>query len=199
MSSTENSPFELSEQDQADLDSMYAEPDAEKPPYRTVLEAWKILLFDAVNTEGKKRVTPGWASRVTSLYKQLKLQEMNVFRDIYFAKINELRDALVEIIDGADDEALKVTSPAEDVERNSPLYRAVVFAWQTAILKWELAWDCEAEDAHVEIATISEVHRMFFGENGVTGHLDAIGFQFTEDDGAELTAHLDALKAESGE
>lgn len=191
-------PLEMTEQDVADLEALHNEPAAEKPPYRPVLKTWQVLLTEAVTTESTQRVTAGWATRITAMYKELLYKDMEKFRDEFFEKIRTLLRALVEEIE-SDNECLKVEDQAADVAENSVHYKNLIFRWQSAILGWEQGWHCTDEDSHIEIATISEVHRMFFGEQGITSHLDGIGFHFTEDDQKALAAHLESLKEASGE
>jgi hypothetical protein len=54
------------------------------------------------------------------------------------------------------------------------------------VLGWELDWDCTDSAAGAELAAISEVHTMFFGDVGLTSLLDQISFEFTD-------MHRDAL------
>lgn len=182
--------LEMTEQDKADLEALNAEP----PQFHPILEVWQEVLRPAAS-EALKRVTPGWASTITSKHPAIKLQEMNTFRDIYFGKIEELRAILEYEID-SDPKCLQAIDAAEDREENSVHYHNLIVNWQLAIQQWEIDWDCTSVDAHLQLAAFSEVHNMFLGGGGLLAHLELIGFQFTEDDQIELAAALQAHRGE---
>ena len=69
-----------------------------------------------------------------------------------------------------------------------------MFSWQKVILSWELDWDCTSPSAAVEIASIIEVHKMFFGDTGMVTLLDQINLEFTEDMQQQLMVELEELK-----
>lgn len=165
--------------------------------YHTILEVWREVLKPA-QTERLKQITPQWANRICNGYREMNFDDMPAFRDRYFGKIGELEDILLGEIE-SDDECLNVTSPEEDVEANSHHYLNVLTNWQKLFLTWELEWSCDDPVASVELAAISEVHRMFFDQNGLTSLLDQIKFQFTDDDRYLLAAELEDLRTASTE
>lgn len=160
--------------------------------YHAILKVWRELLRPAEDVR-KERVQPAWASRICSTYPQMVFSDMTVYRDLYFDRVDILRDVLVLEI-GTDDECLKVSTPEEDVEQNSQHYRNLLRDWQLKILGWEMDWDCEDKDAAADLASLAEVHKMFFSQQGVTAYLDNIGFQYTEADQAELSKELEEYK-----
>lgn len=191
---TDNTDSLLTEQDIADLESMHAEPSAPDPSYHTLLEVWQQVLAPAAE-EATKQVTPTWAARMCGEYKQLQIQEMNTFRDIYFGGIAELGAVLDAEIE-TDVDALKIDNQAEDALENRHHYLNVLRDWQLTLLQWELDWDCTDADAHIRLAAISEVHKMFFGPTGLTAFLDNIGFEFDEADQEMLGEALEELRGE---
>ena len=161
--------------------------------YHTILEIWREVLKPA-QTERLKKITPQWANRIVTTYTEMTFGDMMTFRDLYFGKIAELEDILLgEISD--DDECLNMATPEEDVEENSHHYSNILTNWQKTFLTWELEWDCADPDASIELAAISEVHRMFFDQNGITALLDQIKFEFTDNDRDLLAAELEDLRA----
>lgn len=182
-------PLRMSEQDEADLELL---ANGEKPAYHTVLEVWREVLKPAAD-EATKKVHPAWASRITGQFPSIAFADMNVFRDRYYGKIIELADLLHDVIE-SDDECLNYETPEEDVEHNSHHYRELLFQWQARILLWEQQWDCTDGWAAVELGAISEVHKMFFSQTGITAFLDNIKFEYTERDQAEVQARLAAIK-----
>jgi hypothetical protein len=162
--------------------------EAGKAPYYTILEVWRAVLHPAAG-EKLSRITPQWANRIVNTFQGIKLSDMPRFRDKYFELILELGLALDEEIDG-DDECLKHTSAEEDVEHNTGHYLNVLFTWQRIILQRELDWECTSHDAAIELAVLSEVHKMFFSENGLTALLDQINFEFTDSDRQLLASEL---------
>jgi hypothetical protein len=165
---------------------------AQNVAYHTILEVWREVLKPA-RVERTKKITPQWANRIVTTYQGLGFADMEDFRDLYFDKIGELEDILAGEIE-SDDECLNVTTPEEDVEHNGAHYFNVLINWQKTFLTWELEWHPADDLAGVELAAISEVHRMFFDSNGLTALLDQIKFEFTDDDRDLLAAELNALR-----
>lgn len=161
--------------------------------YHSILEIWREVLVPSFE-ERKKKITPQWANRIVTTYNGLTFGDMHHFRDRYFDKIAELFAILAVEIE-ADTECLNVVTPEEDVETNSFRYINVLTNWQKAFLQWEIDWSAAASDAAVELAAISEVHRMFFDQNGLTALLDQIKFEFTDSDRDVLAAELNDMRA----
>jgi hypothetical protein len=166
--------------------------DAGQAPYHTILEVWREVLRPA-ERERYKKITPQWANRIVATYREIAYQDVPIFRDAYFDKIAQLQEILDNEI-ASDDECLNQTSPEEDVEYNSNHYLNILIDWQKAFLYWELAWDCTDQYAPMELAAISEIHRMIFDNTGLTSLLDNIQFQFTEDDQTMLVAVLQDIR-----
>ena len=165
--------------------------------YHTILQVWREVLKNA-RTEQHKKVTPQWANRIVTSYRGIEFQDMNLFRNRYFTKVLVLLDILEEEIE-TDEQCLTYTSAEEDVQFNSNHYLHVLTNWQVQFLQWELHWDCSALDAATELASLSEVHRMFFADQALTTLLDSIGFQYTDENRTELVEQLEAVrKAEEG-
>lgn len=187
----------LTEQDREDLATLeengLAAPGVpEDVSYHTILEVWREILKPALD-ELDARITPQWASRIVASYKDVAYADMVEMRDRYYGKIIELLEILTEEI-ASDDECLNHATPEEDAAENAQHYKNVLHEWQLRIMSWELAWDCTDPRAGVELAAISEVHKAFFGETGVTQYLDNIRFEYTEADKAELAGRLEALR-----
>jgi hypothetical protein len=183
-------PLPLSDKDQRDLESLAAEPSADKVmPFFTILKVWLELLKPAA-AQARDRVEPQWASRICSMYPQLVFADMIEYRARFFAKIEALRLILEDEV-GTDDECLTYTTPEEDREYNSQHYKNILTDWQIEVLDWELEWDTSDPSAAAELAAISEVHKMFFGDTGLVAHLDNIKFEFTDDDRQALAKALE--------
>lgn len=190
---TENNVIEFSDQDKADLEALGI-PEGEVPTFHPVLEVWREVLKPAA-AEGTKKVTPQWASRMVSTYARLDYADMEDVRDRYFGKLAELSHILdLEI--ASDENCLSYSTPEEDAEHNSLHYKQLLIDWQRQFLQWELDWACTEESAVAELAAISEAHKMFFSETGITAYLDNIKFQFTEADSNDLAEALNDLRGE---
>lgn len=166
--------------------------DGEKPTEHPLLKVWQELMKPA-RAELSAKVTPQWANRITSSYREVNFADMEDFRDRYFGKWVEFADILDAEI-ATDSDCLTYTTHDEDREHNSQHYRNLLRDWQVRLLEWELAWDCKDPHAAVEIAAISEIHKVFFGQTGVINHLDQIKFEYTEADQAEALAALEATR-----
>jgi len=190
---TEENEIILTDVDEADINRLYSEPDGvEEPPFNTILKVWKEVLVP-IETESKANITPQWATRIINSFVGVTFADMLEFQDRYFDKLRQFRDILHTEID-SDPDCLSYTTPADDVENNAHHYKNVMMTWQMALLQWELDWDTADPAAAVELAAISEVHKMFFGDLGFTAHLDSIGLQFNDDDQAELLEALEGMR-----
>lgn len=188
----------LTEQDRADLaqlDQGIAAPAHEETTFHPILMVWREILKPA-RDELSKRITPQWASRIVASYQDVSFTDMLDMRDRYYGKILELL-AMVDAEIASDPDCLTYTTPEEDVAENSEHYKNLLRDWQVAFVKWEIEWDCTDPKAGVELAAISEVHKAFFGQSGLTQFLDNIRFVYTEEDQAELASVLEALKEEA--
>ena len=162
--------------------------EANKASYHTILELWREI-FAPAKTERLKKITPQWANRIVTSFAGVTFADMPAFRDYYFDMLQEL-DAILLVEIDTDDECLKHTSAEEDVEHNTHHYLNVLITWQKQFMQWELEWDTTNPTAAVELAALSEVHKMFFDANGVTNLLDQIKFVFTDADRELLAAEL---------
>lgn len=164
--------------------------EAAKAPYHTILEVWSKVL----EPNAKLRMTPQWANRIISTYNGLSFHDMGSFKDRFTSKVEQLADILRTVIE-EDEEALKRVTSEEDATLNHHHYMTVLFAWQQAILMWELEWEWAGASAAAELAAISEVHKMFFAQEGLASLLDQIGFQFDDTDREALAAMLEETRA----
>lgn len=189
---TENNVTELplTPKDESDLEQL----NAPEPKFHTILESWREVLKPA-KTQTDVKVTPAYANRIIGSYAGISYADMNDFRDIYFALVLQLEDILLAEI-ATDDECLTYSTIEEDKEHNSKHYKNLLIDWQVAILQHELNWDCTDPHAALQMGAIAEINRMFFSQNGLTGHLDSIQFEYTDDDRLKLQELVDQMKAE---
>lgn len=166
----------------------------EEPSFHPILEVWQKVLEPA-REERNAKVSPQWAVRITGTYPNLRFADMGTFRDLYFGHLVNLLEMLDEEIK-SDKECLTYDSFEKDAFENAPHYRNLLRDWQVYILKQELAWEYDSPSAEVELAALSEVHKMFLGDQGITAFLDNIGFEFTDADQEELAAVLQAVRDE---
>ena len=176
--------------EQLTVDDILAE--AEEVQYHTLLEVWQFTLASA-ETERTKKITPQWANRITSAYREVNFGDMPMFQTRFFDKLAEIKEVLDTVIAG-DEECLKKATPEDDAKENDAHYRLILSDWQRIFLTWELRWSCADSIAPVELAAISEVHRLLFGDSGLVSYLDNIPFEFTEVDQQALLAELAELR-----
>jgi hypothetical protein len=189
-------PIDFSEQDLSDLEELGVMP-GQDATFHPILEVWREVLKPA-RDELDAKVTPQWANRIVGSYAEMRYADMVQFQRRYYGKIIELLDVLDEEI-ASDEDCLTYSDPEEDAKENAHHYKNLLLQWQLAILQWELDWDTADALASVEIAAISEVHKMFFGQTGITAFLENIGFEFTEDDQQALGEALAEFKVASRE
>lgn len=181
--------IEFSEEDIEDLELLNTEG---VPSFHPILMVWQELLKPAAG-ELQARILPQWANKVVQSYAGVTFADMERYRDLYYTKILELAKILdIEI--ESDEKCLGYDSPEDDAVLNAHHYKNMLLQWQMQFLEWELEWDTSSPDAGVELAAISEVHKMFLGQNGIVNFLDQIPFEYTEADQAMLAGALDELK-----
>jgi hypothetical protein len=182
--------IEMSEKDEADLQKLLTE--GAEPEFHPVLEVWREVLSNGPEL-AKEKVSPQWASKIVGTYSGVTFADMEDVQEGYFGKIAELAKILdIEI--ASDKECLTYRSAAEDALENGPHYKNLLRDWQLTFLQWELDWNCRDAMAAVELAAISEVHKMFFGPTGLTAYLDNIKFEYTEQDQMDLADALVELR-----
>lgn len=167
--------------------------DSKLPSYHTILEVWRTILANAEEEKAHK-VTAGFSNKIISSYVGIEFPDMRAYQDTYFDKVIELA-GLVDMEIESDEHCLSYTTPEEDVAENSHHYKNIILQWQLCLVQWELDWDCGNDNAAIELAAISEVHKMFFGPTGITGYLDNIKFQFEDSDQEEMAEAINELKA----
>lgn len=182
----------MTEQDEKDLATLLGEAGDMK--YNPVLRIWQEVL-STKNREHGARVTIPWANAVCGKYQGMTFALMPAFVGYYFDFMSRLVDVLDTEI-ASDPDCLKHHSVEEDLEENDGHYKALLTDWQKTILGLELAWDCTADDASAYVAALGEISGFFFGEIGLTGHLGAIGFNFTEEDQEALAEALTEHQAQ---
>jgi len=191
---------EFTEQDEKDLATLLG--DASEAKYNPVLRIWQEILSKK-NRDHGARITIPWATAICGKYEGMTYGLMPAFVQKYF----ELMAHLVEVLDfeiASDDECLNQHTVDDDLEHNGVHYLNLLTNWQKSLLAYELGWDCTAPDAAAHIAALGEISSFFFGEIGLTGHLGAISFEFTEADQADLAEALRDfqeawIKEEAGE
>jgi hypothetical protein len=181
--------IEFTERDEADLTKLL---DGEEPSYHTVLEVWREVLSNGPDL-AKEKVTPQWASKMVATYNEVSFADMEELQKRYFEKIGALAAVLAYEI-GTDSDCLTHGDAATDALENAAHYKNVLRDWQLMFLQWELDWNTLDKGAGVELAAISEAHKMFFGPVGLTAYLDSINFEFNEADQAELADALYELR-----
>jgi hypothetical protein len=171
--------------------------DAEAPSFHPILHVWQQVLQPA-EEQSRAPITPDWAQRICSTYLELTFKDMPVFQSLYFQRMQELNQILLDEID-IDEECLTYATAEEDKEFNSGHYRYLLQEWQVQFLKWQMAWDCEQDDAAADLASLGEIHKFFFSDKGITPFLDNIKFDYTEEDQANLVAALDEVTGGTSE
>lgn len=189
-----NQPIETIEFD--DIPDDLSDLGEATPPekYRTLLEIWRAVLEPAVADEMRKDpISPQWATKMVTTYPGVGFGDVEAIHNGVFDTAAILAGMLEDEI-ASDDECLKKADATEDATENARHYKDMLAKWQVYLVEAELAWRPSHRDAAAELAILSEVQQMFLGEMGLVAHLESIGFQFDDDDKAELQAHLVAAR-----
>lgn len=171
-----------------------AQPEPPETPYHTILEVWRAVLGPA--RQGGLRehpITPQWASKIVGSYEGVTFADTPKVNSRFFDLVDDLGDLLDMEIE-SDDQCLTRTEPDLDAVENAEHYRNLLLSWQSYFLRQEMQWDATDPHAAIEIAALSECHKMFFGQTGLTSHLDSIKFEFNEEHQATLQAGLEEVR-----
>lgn len=180
----------LNDQDVADLNSIGIDvPESGKK--FTLLETWRELM-KSTDISRAAHVEPGDAALMLRKWPFLKVQDIPAYQTALHDILDEAR-ALVDFEIEADDEALGRVD--DDAEGNKEHYLNLLLSWQLLIQHHSLDFNVADDDAHIQLAAIADAHNMLLGENGLVGHLDAINFNFTEQESEELQVLLAEAKA----
>jgi len=181
---TENT---LTEQDIADLESLAAESEN-----HTLLEVWREILSN-IDEARKEKITPTEAVRIVTAWRHLSVQDVAVYQPLYYDRLDEMRQVLLVEIE-SDPAALKNTE--NDAEDNHHHYLNLLLQWQLLAQSWGADWDVSSPTSHIDLAAFAEAQNFVLGERGLIGQLEAIGFDFTDEESTALAAELEVARAE---
>lgn len=190
-------PEELSAQDQADLASLWGE--ATDVKFRSILLIWDEVLKPE-NIAANRGISMQAATMLCGRYPQMTYEQIPTFETAYFTYLEELAAELHRVVEEkrADEhDPLGVENAEDDVARNGDAYVELLMAWQESLTVRELEWSPDQHHAAAIVAALGEVQNFFFGQQGLTGHLEVIKLEFTEEHTAELAARLQALRDEA--
>lgn len=178
-------------QDEEDLAKLNDAGDV--APYNAILKVWRAILDPAEDGLLNDPITPMWANRITSSYREVNFCDMDEVKTRYYEKLLELRD-LLDLEINSDEECLNVADATEDREQNAKHYVNLLLQWQLAVVGWEVNWRHDDPAAGAEIAAISEVQQMFFGSpqrQGLTAYLESINLEITDADRVEWAEKIE--------
>lgn len=194
-------PEVLTDQDQKDLEAMWGEQT--NGVYRSVLLIWDELIKpENIATNKAEGISMQWATIMCGRYPQVTYEATIDFHGWYFEFLEKLADVLhehVAVLKADEHDPLGAENAEEDVANNHDSFIHVLTEWQLALLDFELAWRPDIKHAAAYVAALGEVQQFFFGERGLTGHLEAIKFEFTDEDTAALAGKLAERQASARE
>lgn len=195
MSENIDNVIHLSDQDQEDLAKLQGDEKMDVE-YHPVLKVWDRVLEPALEGMLHDPITPAWANKICSTYREVTFANVGEVQRRYYEKIIALHKILQEEI-AKDPDCLTYSTAADDRTENSGHYKQILCDWQIAILEWEMSWEHTDPMAGAELAALAEVQQMFFGSpqrQGLATYLETIGFEWTEADQSELAEALEDHK-----
>jgi len=153
--------------------------DGAEAKFRPILRIWRAIL-EPISEERGRKVTPQWAVKIRQTY-GVPFKDMDAYSDMFYSRLEELLKILKDEI-ATDVECESYDNAEDDAIENRLHYKRVLTAWQVRFVQWEVAWQVTADDA--------EIHRMLFGETGLTQHLENIKLEWTESDQEDLVEAL---------
>lgn len=157
-----------------------------EPQPRTLLEVWRVILSGLEKHE-KAHITMEVADQIVNAHPRLRIQDVPTYHRMYFYCLREFRSVLLAEIE-SDPECL--TRAENDAEENAHHYLNLLIIWQQLLHQWDEEWECSSTDAHIEMAAIGSAANFILGENGLAGHLDAINFDYSDEDAAAVGAAI---------
>lgn len=162
--------------------------------YQSVLRAW-LEILKPENIEAGKGITLAWSNQICSQFPEMTYAKMPAFHDAYFELLETMAGLVAEEVAGDEDYNV-VTSKEEDVERNRLHFLNLLRRWQLVLITREVLWECTSPTAAEEVAALGAVNQFYFGQRGLTGHLEAIALELTDDEQQELSQAIEARKDE---
>lgn len=160
------------------IDTELAQPDSPEREI-TLLESWLHVLSN-VDEVRKERISPAQALRILSNHPYLDMSDIPDYYN-HFYDILVSATAIIESVISDDLESLN-RGGENDATDNWVHYSNIFMLWKASLVARERDWDIIAPGAAIELAAIIDASTYLFGQNGLIGHLEAIGFQFSPDD-----------------
>ena len=155
-----------------------AADDSAPVPTHTLLEVWQAVLSNIEAAE-KEKVEMRIAARLVGRYPQLKFQDLPKYAQSYNDRLKVMREILQREIES---DPKCFTRVEDDGEANRHHYLNLLAQWQVQLQRFEAAWDPADRNSHITFAAIADVHEFVLGEKGLVAHLDAIEFEYSEED-----------------
>jgi hypothetical protein len=201
MSNTTNKPKEAVQEPVEDLDAFGIPQDQKvKPLPHTVLEAWRTI-FDSVLNEKDQHVSLDLAFRILRTWPLFKTTDIRPYLERYYEILQNLGLHLEDIIlenPGCLEYLGEVGAQDSDAVANHDLYIEAIYRWSFELMKLELKWLPELDDAAIEMAVIADVAAFSTGPEGLIQHLGSpqVGFRWSQVEQDGLQKRLDKAREE---
>nr|DAL38065.1 MAG TPA_asm: hypothetical protein [Caudoviricetes sp.] len=157
----------------------------------TLAEMWTNVLNGA-GEESRKQLTMQQANGLTRQWPQLQMKDLIHYRDAYFRHLAACADLLKARVD-ADPEVL--AHAEDDATWNRGLYLNIALDWNQYFDEKEEDWRTSMPNAAAELAGFVDAAQFLVSAQGLLGHLDQIGVEYT---GSELSEARAARGMEEG-
>lgn len=201
MSNKTNVPEETIEAPAEKLDAFGIPEDQKIQPLpNTVLAAWRSIYDDVLN-EKDQRVSLDLAFRILRSWPLLKTADLRPFLERYYEILERLGQHLEDIIlenPGCLERLGPVGSEESDGVGNHDIYIEVIYRWSLELMRLELLWKPELNDAAIEMGVIADVAAFATGPESLIQHLGSpqVGFRWSEEEQTELQERLNAAREE---
>ena len=170
---------------QAFLAAATSEEAAEAPEH-ALLKVWLMVLGN-VEEALETRLSMAAVNNIVRTWPQIKVQEAMQYHRCYHEQLLKMR-SILEAIVATDEECLDRIGE-DDVQENRDLYLELLTEWQRQLVRWEVQWDPNDDDAHVVLAASLTVAEFFFGSQGLVHHLDLRGFVLSDAEAEAIWAN----------
>ena len=167
----------LTQEDKEDLESLRIPLEGETP--RALLDTWSQLL-DSIELTKAEPIAIVVAARIVASWPFLTFQETARYHELYHDLLIECRAIVRDYIN--DNPGCLNWVGDEDVENNHAIYTGIIVDWNLLLDRYESEWLAEDDESHLWVAVIADTRAFLFSGTGMIAHLDAIGYQLSNED-----------------
>lgn len=157
----------------------------------TLLEMWGNVFEGAAN-DSLNPLSMQQANSLTRQWPQLKMKDLDIYKDAFYSHLAACAELLKARVD-TDPEQL--AHAEDDATWNRGTYLNLAIDWNQYFDEKEEGWSTSMPNAAAELAGFVDAAQFVVSAQGLLGHLDQIGVEYTS---SELSEARSARGMEEG-